>query len=127
MTLGKKKIRKTPKKFVPRLIIPTEKGLKYIPTGRLFEYPIFIGDVVVHTIGVQPLLVEFKSEGKNYVFVFYDKKLGMVAKARIPRRHSYYIIQELISRKGKVPLDGLINRKKIEEILETSNMTRYTG
>jgi len=127
VTLGKKKIPRTVKKYKPKLIVPTEKGIIYVPTGELWEYPIFAGKTIVHNIGTEPLLTEFLSEGKNWVFVSYDRKLGMVAKARLPSRHAYYVLQELISRRGKVPLGGLIDGKKLNEILATSKMTKYVG
>jgi len=122
---GQKESKKSTKQFKPKFLITTEKGIRYIPTGELWEYPLFVGKTVVHNIGPEELKIEFLHEGKGYVFIFYDENLGMVAKARIDRRHAYYILQELISRRGQVPVKGMINDKKIREILQTAKMTRY--
>ena len=105
MTLSGKKSgsKSSSKKFKPRQLIYTDKGIKYLPTGEIWEYPIFIGTTKIYSLGSKPLSVEFKKSGKFFYFVFYDSRLGMVAKSRVHGRYVNYIIQEIVSRKGKIP------------------------
>ena len=122
MTLNGKKEKASKSKVKARYLMPTENGILYTPTGELWEYPIFVGEQVVYPIGPEPLRIEFLHEGKGWVFIFYDKKLGMVAKAKIPRRQATYVLQEILSRKGQIPKDGLINRDLLDKILGSSKI-----
>ena len=124
MTLsGKRKTSSKPKKFRVSLLEATDEGLTYLPgqTGEIkWKYPIYIGQLVVHSLSPYPLKVEFIKEGKSYYFVFYEPKLGMVAKAKIHGKHATYILRELVSRKGKVPQGGFIAVDKLDKILTDS-------
>lgn len=83
-------------------------------------YPIFLGTEYVQGISeTYPVKMEFVKEGKFYYVVFYDPKLGMVGKARIPTVHAVHIIEERISKKKAV------GRKEIEKILLHSRTKIY--
>lgn len=126
MTLEGKKKKKSRKKYKPQYIVATERGLLYTPTGELWEYPLFVGEKTIYQIGPEPLKIEFLHEGKGWVFIFYDRKLGMVAKAKIPRRYAKYILQEIISRKGQIPPGGFIDEKLLNDILGSSSVKVWT-
>ena len=85
--------------------------------ARRYLYPIFVGYSTIPKIGPEPLWTEFVKEGKKYKFVFYDSKLGMVAKVNVPKLHVKYIIAELLSKKGEVPPKGRLTPERTGTIL----------
>jgi hypothetical protein len=110
------------------LIAAGETGLTYKPgqSGEVkMPYPLIVGEMVVYSIGPDPLQVEFIKEGKFYYFVFYDHRLGMVAKSRIQPYHANYVLRELISRRGNIPTGGLINVDKLNEIFQTGRLEKF--
>lgn len=122
---SKRELGRKPKRFKVSLLTASPEGLTYLPgqPGEIkWKYPIYIGEMKVHMLSPLPMKVEFIREGKYYYFIFYDPKLGMVAKAKIPRRHANYILRELVSRKGNVPKGGLIDKGKLDMIMTESSM-----
>ena len=86
----------------------------------IVAYPIFLGTEHIQGISTDyPVQMEFVKEGKFYYIIFYDPKLGMVAKSRIFSVHANYLINERISKKRAV------SKKEIEKILIYSKAKYY--
>lgn len=83
-------------------------------------YPIFLGTEYIQGMSVNyPVKIEYVKEGKFHYIVFYDPKLGMIGKSRIPTVHANYLIREIISKHKNV------SRKKIQEIFDCSTTKIY--
>lgn len=98
-------------------IIYTDEGIKDIISGAEIKYPCFIGEVKIPNLSPEPLLVEFIKEGKHFFFILYDKRLGMIAKARMNYSQGLYVMREAMSKKGNIPKDGIISDEDIKKIL----------
>jgi hypothetical protein len=97
-----------------------ENGIYYkrgTPDAKVWPWPIFVGRVVVPGLGPDPLRTEFAREGKQFKFVFYDEKRGMIGKINIPRLHVKYILKELISKVAGIPIRGKVDINRIGTIL----------
>lgn len=86
----------------------------------IVPYPIFMGTEYIQGISVNyPVKMEFTKEGKFHYAIFYDPKLGMIGKARLPTVHVNYLIEERISK------NKAVTRKEIERILRDSKIKHY--
>lgn len=86
----------------------------------IVPYPIFMGTEYVQGISADhPVKMEFTKEGKFHYVVFYDPKLGMVGKARLPTVHVNYLIEERISK------NKAVSKKEIERILRDTRIKIY--
>lgn len=107
-----------------------QPGMQLMPDGLhdmskpghplIAPYPIFLGTENIRGISEKyPVKMEFVKEGKFYYIIFYDPKLGMVAKTRILSVHANNLINERISKKKAV------SKKEIEEILKYVRTKHY--
>lgn len=110
------------------LLEADDRGLVYKP-GQPDEirwrYPIFIGYMHIPTLSPDKLKVEFLRDGKYFYLIFYDKKYGMVARARLKRPNANYIIRALVSNKGHIPVNGLIDTNTLDTILRENPLESW--
>jgi len=119
---------KRSKKVRVSLIETDRRGLVYKPGQPdeiRWDYPLFIGHMTIPTLSKDPLKVEFLKDGKFFYLIFYDKKYGMVARARLKRQDANYILRALISKKGHVPAGGLIDTETLNKILRVNPMESW--
>ena len=123
MTLGKKKKGKSAKSLKQPGMALMKDGLHDMskPGHPLVaRYPLFLGTENIRGVSVDyPVKIEFVKEGKFYFIIFYDPKLGMIAKSRIPTAHANYLIAERIAK------NKATTKKEIENILRYSRTKHY--